>query len=342
MVGGFRFWVLGYYRINLSPIRLKSHDLRPITKHNHPKDPEPTTNNQQPQNMTNILKIIRPYQWIKNTFVFLPLFFGQRLTDGELLMNTIITFIAFSFAASSIYCFNDVIDVEADRRHPIKCRRPVASGAVSVTAAYTMMVAMIALSLATLTFLTCKPFATMGVIAGYWLLNIAYCWRLKRYAIIDVCIIAFGFVLRILAGGTATGIVLSHWLVMMTFLLTLFLSFTKRRDDVLRMMKTGEAPRQNTSRYNLTFINQAITITGSVMLVCYIMYTVSPEVVKNFGTPYIYLTSGYVILGLLRYIQLAVVDEKSGDPTKVILRDHFTQLIVAAWGLTFLVIIYFI
>ena len=290
--------------------------------------------------MQDILKLIRPYQWIKNTFVFLPLFFGQRLTDTELLVNTIITFIAFSFAASSIYCFNDVIDVAADRRHPIKCRRPVASGAVSVRTAYTLMTAMIALSLATLTLLSCKPFATMGVTVAYWLLNTAYCWRLKRYAIIDVCIIAFGFVLRILAGGTSTGIVISHWLVMMTFLLTLFLSFSKRRDDVLRMMKTGEAPRQNTSRYNLTFINQAITITGCVMLVCYIMYTVSPEVIMNLGTPYIYLTSGYVIIGLLRYIQLTVVDEKSGDPTKVILHDRFTQLLVAAWGLTFLVIIY--
>ncbi len=292
--------------------------------------------------MKDILKVIRPHQWIKNVFVFLPLFFGHRLMEPDLLANTIIVFFAFSFAASSIYCFNDVIDVEADRRHPVKCKRPVASGAVSMTAAYIMMFAMIALSMATLTFLNCNPIATMGVIIGYWFLNMAYCWRLKQYAIIDVCIIAFGFVLRILAGGTATDIMLSHWLVMMTFLLTLFLSFAKRRDDVLRMMKTGEAPRQNTSRYNITFINQAITITGSVMLVCYIMYTVSPDVITSFGTPYIYLTSGYVILGLLRYIQLAVVDEKSGDPTKVMLHDRFTQLIVAAWGLTFLVIIYFI
>ncbi len=291
--------------------------------------------------MKDIVKVIRPQQWVKNTFVFLPLFFGHSLTEPVLLMNAIIVFAAFSFAASSIYCFNDVIDVEADRRHPAKCHRPVAAGAISEKAAYLMMFAMIALSMATLTLL--KPFSTttMSVIIGYWFLNMAYCWRLKRYAIIDVCIIAFGFVLRILAGGTATDITPSHWLVMMTFLLTLFLSFSKRRDDVLRMVKTGESPRQNTSRYNLTFINQAITITGSVMLVCYIMYTVSPDVIASFGTEYIYLTSGYVILGLLRYIQLAVVDEKSGDPTKVMLQDRFTQLIVTAWVLTFLIIIYF-
>lgn len=174
------------------------------------------------------------------------------------------------------------------------------------------------------------------------MLNIAYCLWLKHYAIIDVCVVAFGFVLRILAGGAATAIVLSKWLVLMTFLLTLFLSFAKRRDDVLRMEATGEAPRRNTSRYNLTFINQAITITASVMLVCYIMYTVSPEVVARFHTDYLYLTTIFVLVGLLRYIQLAVVDQQSGDPTKVIWRDRFTQCVVVAWGLSFLLLIYLV
>lgn len=126
----------------------------------------------------------------------------------------------------------------------------------------------------------------------------------------------------------------------MTFLITLFMSFAKRRDDVLRMEETGEAPRRNTIRYNLTFINQAITITASVTLVCYIMYTVSPEVIENFHTDYLYLTSVFVLLGLLRYIQLAVVDKESGDPTKIILKDHFTQLIVFAWLVSFIIIIY--
>ena len=290
--------------------------------------------------MAALMRLIRPKQWIKNGFIFVPLFFGGALFQIDALLAGLITFFAYSFAASSIYCFNDIFDVEADRRHPVKCHRPIASGAVSIRQAYGLMFLMLALSMGTCCLL--ESWEIMGIIAFYWLLNLCYCAKLKQYAIIDVCIVAFGFVLRLLAGGVATHIMLSKWIVLMTFLITLFMSFAKRRDDVLRMEKTGEAPRKNTSRYNLTFINQAITITGSVMLVCYIMYTVSPEVVKNFGTPYIYLTSGYVILGLLRYIQLAVVDEKSGDPTKVILRDHFTQLIVAAWGMTFLVIIYFI
>ena len=151
---------------------------------------------------------------------------------------------------------------------------------------------------------------------------------------------ASGFVLRILAGGFATGVQLSKWIVLMTFLLTLFLAFAKRRDDVLKMNETGRAPRKNTSRYNLTFINQAITITGTVMLVCYIMYTVSPEIIAQFGTDKLYLTSILVILALLRYLQIAVVDEKSGDPVKVVLSDRATQFILMAWVLSFLVLIY--
>jgi 4-hydroxybenzoate polyprenyltransferase len=206
--------------------------------------------------------------------------------------------------------------------------------------AYALMLLMALLSMALMPLLSVDYVPVMLVIVGYLLLNGAYCTKLKHYAIIDVCIVAFGFVLRILAGGYATEIVVSHWLVMMTFLLTLFLAFAKRRDDVLRMMKTGEAPRINTSRYNLTFINQAITITGCVMLVCYIMYTVSPAVVENFGTSNVYLTSIYVVVGLLRYLQIAVVDEKSGDPTKVMLHDRMIQLIVGAWVVTFLLMIY--
>ena len=181
-----------------------------------------------------------------------------------------------------------------------------------------------------------------GVLAFYYVMNLAYCARLKQYAIVDVCIVAFGFVLRVLAGGFATDVVLSKWLVLMTFLLTLFLSFAKRRDDVVRMNETGEPPRKNTIRYNLTFINQAITVTAAVTLVCYIMYTVSPEVTARFHSDMLYLTSVFVLLGLLRYMQITVVDKKSGDPTKMMLTDRFTQLVVAAWALTFVVLIYIV
>lgn len=293
---------------------------------------------------SNLLKLIRPHQWLKNVFVMIPMFFGGSLLDPSDIRASVVTFFAFSFIASSVYCFNDIIDVEADRRHPVKCKRPIASGAISVRSAWALMALMFLLSVGTVCLLdTYSHVINVGlVILIYYILNILYCSKLKQYAIVDVCIIAFGFVLRVLAGGFATDIALSKWLVLMTFLLTLFLSFAKRRDDVLRMNETGEPPRKNTIRYNLTFINQAITITASVTLVCYIMYTVSPEVVTRFHSDLLYLTSVFVLLGLLRYIQITVVDKRSGDPTKMMLRDRFTQCVVLLWALTFLVLIYVI
>lgn len=290
--------------------------------------------------MKNLIRLIRPHQWVKNLVVLLPVFFGGALLHIESVYAGLVTALCFSFAASSIYCLNDIVDVDDDRRHPVKCHRPMASGAISIPQGYTLMFLMFFLSMLSTFLLRQSQLETASVILFYWLLNIAYCLKLKQYAIIDVCVVSFGFVLRILAGGYATSIHLSKWIVLMTFLLMLFLSFAKRRDDVVRMNETGHAPRQNTIRYNLTFINQAITITASVTLVCYIMYTVSPEAIQNFHTDYLYLTSVFVLVGLLRYIQIAVVDKRSGDPTKVMLHDRFMQFVVLAFGLAFLFIIY--
>jgi len=301
--------------------------------------------------MKNILRLLRPKQWTKNVFVMLPLFFGGQLLNLYALCQGLIVMLAFSFAASSIYCLNDIADLEADRRHPVKCNRPIASGAVSKTQAWMLMGGLLLLAIVTLLAGSSLPsgsnpsaltshLSPLYIVLGYWLMNVAYCLWLKHIAIVDVCIVASGFVLRMLAGGMATGIVLSKWIVLMGFLLTLFLSLAKRRDDVLRMMATGEAPRRNTSRYNMTFINEAITITATVTLVCYVMYTVSPEVIRQFHTDYLYLTTVFVLLGLLRYLQKALVDQQTGDPTRVLLTDRFTQLVVAAWVVSFLVLIY--
>ncbi len=288
----------------------------------------------------SIIKVIRPHQWVKNVFVFIPLFFGGSMMNGGSLLAATIAFVAFSFIASSIYCLNDIVDVEADRNHPVKCRRPIASGKVSVPQAYACMAFMVAASFALTALLGSMAALTAGVIAVYFVMNVAYCLWLKDYAIVDVCIIAFGFVLRLLAGGAATHTELSNWIVLMTFLLTLFLSLAKRRDDVVRMNETGHPARKNTIRYNLDFINQAITITATVTLVCYIMYCVSPEVEQRIGTRYLYLTTVFVLLGILRYLQLTLVDNKSGDPTRALLGDRMLQVVVALWLLSFLVIIY--
>ncbi len=289
--------------------------------------------------MKSLINLIRPRHWVKNVFIFLPMFFGGALTDSRTLINSLVAFFAYSFAASAIYCYNDIIDVEDDRRHSEKRKRPIASGAVSVNQAYAIMLIMLLLSCVSIVL--SQNLTALGIVLlFYFVLDICYCRWLKHFAIVDVFVLSFGFVLRILAGSAATGIVPSHWLVLMTFLLALLLSFAKRRDDVLKFIATGVAPRHNTKRYNLTFINQSITVTAAVTLVCYIMYTLSPEVIARTRFDYGYLTTIFVILGLLRYMQLTSVDEKSGDPTKLLYSDRFLQLVIVMWLLSYLIIIY--
>lgn len=291
--------------------------------------------------MKNIILLLRPQQWIKNIFIFLPLFFHGDLANLQMLFSAIIAFFCFCFAASSIYCFNDIYDVEADRKHPQKSKRPIASGVVSTFNAYCLMAFMILVSLYLAYFaLNTVAMSAIVVICFYYLMNIAYCIWLKHIALIDVFIIAVGFVLRVILGGIVNEIVLSHWIVLMTFLLALFLAFAKRRDDVILYQETGILPRKNVNRYNLDFMNQALTVISTVTLVAYVMYSVSDEIMDQFDSHYVYLTTIFVLAGILRYLQITIVDVKSGSPTEVLLRDRFIQLCVIGWILSFLILIY--
>ena len=292
-------------------------------------------------NVLSYIQLLRPLQWLKNIFVFAPVFFSSNLLKGEYFWPTVVVFASFCLISSSIYCFNDLQDVDADRQHPKKRNRPIASGAVSVKAGYTLMLfcAIVALLLLPLAHSNNTPYLYM-IIVAYWLMNIAYCIKLKQYAILDVSIIAIGFVMRVLIGGMATDIWISHWLVMMTFLVTLFLALTKRNDDYRLYEQTGQKPRISITGYNKTFINEATAIVASVTLVCYIMYTMSSEVIDRLGTRYVYLTSGWVLAGLLRYLQNMIVFGLSGSPTKSLVKDHFIQLCVLGWVASFFVIIY--
>ncbi len=291
--------------------------------------------------MINYIKLLRPLQWLKNVFVFAPIFFSNNLLKAEFFWPTLVMFASFCLISSSIYCFNDLKDVEADRQHPKKCKRPIASGKVSVMGGYTMMILCTigALALIPLANSVNTPYLYL-IIIGYWLMNIAYCLKLKQFAILDVSIIAIGFVMRVLTGGVVTDIWISHWLVMMTFLVTLFLAFTKRNDDYRIYEQTGTKPRVSITGYNKTFINEATAIIASVTLVCYIMYTMSPEVIHRLGTRFVYLTSGWVLAGLLRYLQNMIVFGLSGSPTKSLVKDHFVQFCILGWIISFFVIIY--
>ena len=288
-----------------------------------------------------LIQLLRPEQSAKNLFIFLPLFFNGQLLNVSLLLQGVVVFFAFSFAASSIYCFNDIYDMEADRLHPKKCKRPVVSGVISVKTAYAVMAVCFALSMSILFFLggTAK-YLVMALVALYYIMNVAYCIRLKQYVIVDVIIISTGFVLRILVGGKATDIWLSEWIIMMTFLLALFLAFAKRRDDVVLYQATGISPRKNTNRYNLDFMNQVMTVVSTITIITYIMFTLSPDVIERFHSRHIYFTAIFVLVGIIRYLQVTIVDLKSGNPATILLKDRFIQLCIAGWILSFLIIIY--
>lgn len=295
------------------------------------------------EKIINILRLMRIEQWTKNAFVFLPLFFDRHLLEWSYWQPSLIAFFAFSFAASGIYCFNDIYDVEADRQHPKKCTRPIASGSISVAQGYVITALCWLVSaglLLTDIFALGNQTLLWVIILSYVVMNLAYSTKLKQIPILDVFIIAIGFVLRVFAGGVNARIYISTWIVLMTFLLALFLAFAKRRDDVVEWEATGNTRRKGIDRYNTAFMNQALTIVATLTMVCYIMYTISDRVIERIGNHYLYLTSIFVLAGIIRYLQITIVDVKSGSPTKILLKDRFIRLCIAGWLIAFAIILY--
>lgn len=279
--------------------------------------------------MINYLKLMRIHQYVKNVLVFAPIFFFPEINDAASFSKVALAFVFFSLISSSVYILNDYFDREDDAQHPTKKNRPLASGVVSPREGLTLFVILLAVGfVGAFIFL---PLTASFILVGYFFLNIAYSMRLKQIPILDICIIAIGFVLRLFVGGEAIGVDLSSWIVMMTFLLALFLAVAKRRDDVLIMEKTGKAMRESVKGYNLEFINSVIVMLATMVLVSYIMYTVSEDIISKWKSPYIYTTSLFVFLGILRYLQLVFVEEKSGSPTKIVLKDRFLQIVIVLW-----------
>jgi 4-hydroxybenzoate polyprenyltransferase len=283
------------------------------------------------------LILIRPHQYIKNLFIFLPLFFAAKGAEIHLLANAVIAFISLSLAAGAIYVFNDYIDIEYDKRHPKKKDRPLASGAISKPQAVIIMLTLFLFSLALMFSVSLQA---IGILLAYVLMNITYSILLKHIAILDVTIIAIGFVMRLFIGSVTTTIPLSSWIVVMTFLLALFLALAKRRDDVLIYMNTGKKTRKVIDGYNLQLVDTAMAIMASVVIVAYTIYTTSPDVVTRINSQYLYLTSLFVILGIMRYLQIAFVLKDTGSPTKIVLKDIFMQMAIVGWILTFAWMIY--
>jgi decaprenyl-phosphate phosphoribosyltransferase len=283
------------------------------------------------------LQLIRIPQWSKNLFIFLPAFFALKLLDKNVIYNLALTFIGFSLLASAVYVFNDMLDIESDKVHATKRNRPLASGKVTVKEGMFLIAFLLVLSALIFAFLGNLTVLIIAII--YLIQNILYTVKLKHISLVDIMLIATGFVLRILIGGTATDTQLSHWIILMTLVLALFLALAKRRDDVANYIETGQKARKNIQGYNLEFLNVAITMMSTVVVVCYVMYCTSNEIIARFGQN-TYLTSFFVILGVLRYLQLTFVWRISGSPTTVLLKNRFLQVILAGWIISFFLIIY--
>lgn len=286
----------------------------------------------------SVLKLIRPSQYVKNAFIFLPLFFVGQITNPDLLINAVTAFVAFSLSASAVYILNDFLDIEADRLHPAKKHRPLASGLISKNEAF-LLIAIF--SVAGVSLITSQSSQALVVLLAYITLNIFYCFYLKHIPIIDITIIAIGFVLRLFVGSFVTETPLSMWIVLMTFLLALFLALAKRRDDVLHFINTGKKMRKVIYGYNLQFIDGAMVIMASVVIVSYILYTTSLEAFQRNQSEFLYLTSLFVILGILRYLQISFVEKDSGSPTKIMIKDKFIIITILTWISSFVYLIYF-
>ena len=274
---------------------------------------------------------MRIEQYIKNVFIFLPIFFSLKISDTSLLLPSIIAFIAFSMVASAVYIINDLHDIDEDKDHPIKKHRPLASGIIRKNHAVIIMLAL--LTFGTLLILSLSLKASL-IIAIYFFMNIAYTFYLKQIAIVDVNIISIGFVLRLFVGSSVTNIILSKWIIIMTFLLSLFLALSKRRDDVIIYSDTGRKMRKSIDGYNLEFLDASMSIMASVVIVAYTIYTAS------FNSEYLYLTTFFVILGILRYLKIALVHKNSGSPTRIVNGDRFMKLILIGWVVSFGLILY--
>jgi decaprenyl-phosphate phosphoribosyltransferase len=293
--------------------------------------------------MKKYLKLLRVEQWVKNLFVFVPLFFSGNVKNLDLLSKSVFAFIIFSFAASIVYILNDYNDIEADRQHPEKRRRPLASGAISKSKALSILGILVVVDIALILFaqfyfdqFLWKFAIIMGI---YFLMNLAYTFKLKHVPIIDIFIIATGFVLRVQAGGYITGIFISQWATLLTFVLALVLAIGKRRGELINAQVSGKT-RKALDGYNVQFADIALSISVTLAIICYLMFTLSPEIQLKLHKAVFY-TVIFVVFGFLRYLQQTLVYNRTESPTKILYRDRYIQITLLLWVVAFLILIYF-
>jgi 4-hydroxybenzoate polyprenyltransferase len=280
------------------------------------------------------IRLMRPHQWVKNAFIAAPLLLTPApLTAGNLLL-VVLGIAAFSLLASGVYVLNDLADREADRRHPKKRHRPIASGEIAPATALVLTAVLVASGLGA-AFALSPGFALIA--SGYFALNVAYSFGLKDASILDVLIIAAGFMLRVMGGLELLQVEASVWVLNMVGLLTLFIAMAKRRDDLVRTLAGDH--RRSLAGYSKPFLDTAMAVVLATLLISYVNYTGDPQVIAELGTDRLYLTIPFVLAGILRYLQISLVEERSGTPTTVVLTDRFLITAVVLWGACFALLV---
>ena len=287
--------------------------------------------------MKSFLRLLRVKQWVKNLFLFIPNFFAGGLFHTRTIKTVLAGVILFSLVASAIYIINDLRDIQKDKLHPKKRFRPLASGEIKQSTAIILCIILLITGMTLSTLITINFFYLLAL---YFIINLAYSFGLKNVPLIDLFVVASGFLIRIYCGGILGDVSVSHWLAIMIFLLALFLVLAKRRDDLLIHSQTGATVRATSKTYNLEFVNSCLTIFSAVIVVSYIMYTVSPEVIHRFGSDIVFVTSAFVIAGIMRYLQITFVEQNSGSPTSILYKDKFILFTILGWIFTFFLIIY--
>ncbi|MCF7908129.1 MAG: decaprenyl-phosphate phosphoribosyltransferase [Candidatus Omnitrophica bacterium] len=288
--------------------------------------------------MKNFLYSIRPRQWIKNSFILLPLIFGKKLFSYPANLDAVIAMVLFSMTSGAVYLFNDLIDVRNDRVHPLKKFRPIASGKLSIANALIAAIILSFLSIG-LAFVLNRYLGLVMLI--YLLFNLIYTKVLKNFVIVDVFCVGGFFLLRIIAGSVATGIEMSHWIILMTVLLALFLGFIKRRQELIILQKKAVLHRKVLSKYSVYFIDQMIAVLTSSMVVIYMLYTVDTRTINAFGSNHLMYSLPFVYYGIFRYLYIIHQRFKHGDPTRILFADLKLQLNLALWCIVCILVIYF-
>ncbi len=280
---------------------------------------------------------LRPEQWTKNLVVFAGLLFGLKLFDVPAVVHALAAAIIFCALSGVVYLFNDIMDRDADRRHPLKARRPIAAGEVSPRVAGAVALAL-GLGALILAFVLDAGFGWVSL--GYLTLQFAYSGPLKQMVILDVLTIATGFVLRAVAGAVVIGVPIGHWLLLVTFLLALFLALSKRRHELVLLADGAAEHRKILGEYSPYLLDQMIGVVTASTLIAYTFSCLSPEIVEKFGTDKLGLTVPFVLYGIFRYLYLVHRREGGGSPSEMLLNDRPLLACVATWALAVMIILY--